>query len=106
MDTVSVSIVHALSDQSFLAWLRRRVDVMTIDALVQSSYASRGRSPTNGITCIPTQPGNPAPASIPDIEDRNRAEQKREQLRQIEAGFAHMNRVSLMGEMATSLAHE
>jgi PAS domain S-box-containing protein len=43
---------------------------------------------------------------LTDIEDRKRAEQEREQLRQLEAGLAHMNRVSMMGEMAASLAHE
>lgn len=43
---------------------------------------------------------------LTDIEDRKRAEQEREQLRQLEAGLAHMNRVSTMGEMAATLAHE
>jgi PAS domain S-box-containing protein len=43
---------------------------------------------------------------LTDIEDRKRAEQEREQLRQLEAGLAHVNRVSMMGEMAASLAHE
>jgi PAS domain S-box-containing protein len=44
--------------------------------------------------------------TLTDIEDRKRAEQEREKLRQLEAGLAHMNRVSMMGEMAVSLAHE
>ncbi len=44
--------------------------------------------------------------TLTDIEDRKRAEQEREKLRQLEAGLAHMNRVSMMGEMAASLAHE
>jgi PAS domain S-box-containing protein len=38
-----------------------------------------------------------------DIEDRKRAEQERETLR---ADLAHMNRVSMMGELAASLSHE
>ena len=38
-----------------------------------------------------------------DIEDRKRAEHEREQLR---ADLAHVNRVSMMGELAASLAHE
>jgi PAS domain S-box-containing protein len=38
-----------------------------------------------------------------DIEDRKRAEQERESLR---ADLAHMNRVSMMGELAASLSHE
>jgi PAS domain S-box-containing protein len=41
-----------------------------------------------------------------DIEDRKRAESERERLRQLEADLAHVNRVSTLGEMAASLAHE
>ena len=41
-----------------------------------------------------------------DIEDRKRAEEERERLRQIEADLAHINRVSMMGELAASIAHE
>ena len=41
-----------------------------------------------------------------DIEDRKRAEEARERLRQIEADLAHFNRVSMMGELAASIAHE
>ena len=44
--------------------------------------------------------------TLTDIEDRKRAEQEREKLRQLEADLAHINRVSMMGEMAASLAHE
>jgi len=44
--------------------------------------------------------------TLTDIEDRKHAEQEREKFRQIEAGLAHTNRVSMMGEMAASLAHE
>ena len=41
-----------------------------------------------------------------EIEDRKRAEQERQRLRQLEADLAHMNRVSMMGELTASLAHE
>jgi len=44
--------------------------------------------------------------TLTDIEDRKRAEQERERLRQLEEDLAHINRVSMMGEMAASLAHE
>jgi PAS domain S-box-containing protein len=44
--------------------------------------------------------------TLTDIEDRKRAEQEREKLRELEADLAHINRVSMMGEMAASLAHE
>jgi PAS domain S-box-containing protein len=43
---------------------------------------------------------------VRDITDRKRAEQERERLRQLEADLARMNRVSMMGELAASLAHE
>jgi len=41
-----------------------------------------------------------------DITDLKRAEQERERLRQLEADLAYTNRVSMMGELAASLAHE
>ena len=44
--------------------------------------------------------------ALTDIEDRKRAEQERERLRQLEAELAHMNRVVMLGELASSLAHE
>jgi PAS domain S-box-containing protein len=43
---------------------------------------------------------------LTDIEDRKRAEQERRRLRQLEGELAQMNRVSTMGELAASLAHE
>ena len=44
--------------------------------------------------------------TLTDIEDRKRAEHERERLRQLEADLAHVNRVSTLGEMSASLAHE
>jgi len=41
-----------------------------------------------------------------DITERRRAEQERERLRQLEAELAHINRVTMLGELASSLAHE
>jgi signal transduction histidine kinase len=41
-----------------------------------------------------------------DITERKRVEEAREKLRQLEADLAHTNRVSTLGEMAASLAHE
>jgi PAS domain S-box-containing protein len=41
-----------------------------------------------------------------DITERKQAEQEREKLRQLEADLAHINRVNMMGELATALAHE
>jgi len=44
--------------------------------------------------------------TLTDIEDRKRAEQERERLRQLQSELAHENRISIMGELAASLSHE
>jgi PAS domain S-box-containing protein len=41
-----------------------------------------------------------------DLTERRRAEQERERLRQLQAHLAHLNRVTTMGELAASIAHE
>ena len=41
-----------------------------------------------------------------DITERVQAEQERERLAQLEAYLAHINRVSVMGELTASIAHE
>jgi PAS domain S-box-containing protein len=47
--------------------------------------------------------GNEAVAFVLDLSERKRTE---EALREFESNFAHMNRVSIMGELAASLSHE
>src|SRR5258705_1199416 len=44
--------------------------------------------------------------TVQDITDRKRAEHERERLRQLEDDLAHINRVTVLGQMAASLAHE
>ena len=41
-----------------------------------------------------------------DVTERKKAEFEREKLRQLEADLAHMNRISMMGELSASLSHE
>ena len=41
-----------------------------------------------------------------DVTDRKRAEQEREKLHQLQADLARINRVTTMGELTASLAHE
>jgi PAS domain S-box-containing protein len=41
-----------------------------------------------------------------DVTERKRAEEEHERLRQLEADLARINRVSMMGELAASLAHD
>ena len=41
-----------------------------------------------------------------DVTERKRAQEEHEKLRQLESDLAHVNRVSILGEMAATLAHE
>jgi PAS domain S-box-containing protein len=41
-----------------------------------------------------------------DVTQRRRAQDEHEKLRRLESDFAHINRVSTMGELAASLSHE
>jgi len=43
---------------------------------------------------------------LTDIADRKRAEEERGRLRELETELAHINRISMMGELAASIAHE
>ena len=44
--------------------------------------------------------------TVINVTERRRHEEERARLRQLEADIAHINRVSVMGEMTASLAHE
>jgi signal transduction histidine kinase len=44
--------------------------------------------------------------ALMDITERKRAEEEHERLRQAQADLAHINRVSMLGELTASLAHE
>ncbi len=41
-----------------------------------------------------------------DVTERVRAQEQSEKLRELESDLAHMNRLSIMGELTASLAHE
>ena len=41
-----------------------------------------------------------------DVTERKQAEKEHERLRQLESDLAHLNRLSIMGELTASLAHE
>jgi PAS domain S-box-containing protein len=43
---------------------------------------------------------------LTDIEDRKRIEEERKRLRELETELAHINRVSILGELSASIAHE
>ena len=44
--------------------------------------------------------------TLTDIEDRKHAEEERQRLHRLQFELAHINRVSTMGELAASIAHE
>jgi PAS domain S-box-containing protein len=44
--------------------------------------------------------------TVRDVTERKQAEEERERLRQLEADLAHTNRVTMLGGLASSLAHE
>jgi PAS domain S-box-containing protein len=44
--------------------------------------------------------------TVRDVTERKRAEEERERLRQAQMDLAHINRVTTMGELTASLAHE
>jgi PAS domain S-box-containing protein len=44
--------------------------------------------------------------TVMDVTERKRAKEERERLRQVQADLAHINRVTTMGELTASLAHE
>jgi PAS domain S-box-containing protein len=50
--------------------------------------------------------GNQGVAFVLDLSERKRAEEARDRLHQLEADLAHLNRVSMLGELAAALAHE
>ncbi|MER8700323.1 PAS domain-containing protein [Mesorhizobium sp. M1227] len=45
-------------------------------------------------------------STLLDVTERKHAQEEHERLSQLEANLAHMNRLSMMGELAASLAHE
>ena len=50
--------------------------------------------------------GNEGVVPVLDLTERKHAEEERERPRQAQDGLTHMGRVSTMGELAASLAHE
>ncbi len=93
--------------------LRALEDALSSDALCD--IECRVFRPTGEVRIIDSQghvkrdtSGRPTLmfGTVQDITDRKRAEHERERLRQLEADLAHVNRVSTLGEMSASLAHE
>ena len=70
-------------------------------------YQSYGGYGENRLVDFPQPPlKDVTSARALHLNERKREEEEHERLRQLESEFAHMNRVSMMGELAASLAHE
>ncbi len=96
------------ADDAFLQWLGDR-----LNAGVVCTFETRHRRKDETVFPVevrvrPFWQGSRrlSLALARDITDRRRAEEERERLRQLEADLAHINRVSMMGELAASIAHE
>jgi PAS domain S-box-containing protein len=50
--------------------------------------------------------GNEGVAYVLDLTERKRAQEEHEKLRQLESDLAHMNRLSILGELTASVVHE
>jgi signal transduction histidine kinase len=55
---------------------------------------------------LETEEGTLVSGAVRDVTERKRAEEERERLRQVQADLAHLSRVTTMGELTASLAHE
>ena len=55
---------------------------------------------------LETEEGTFVSGAVRDVTERKRAEEERERLRQVQADLAHLSRVTTMGELTASLAHE
>ncbi len=75
--------------------------------LIGISHRKDGRSTLSNNLPILNASGRFVESSaLTDITERKRAEEERERLRQAQADLARVNRVTTMGELTASLAHE
>ena len=95
-------------DEPFVQWAKDQLEAGEIIAFEASHRRKDGSVFPVEVRLRPFSHGGHrfALALARDITDRKRAEQERERLRQVEADLAHINRVSTMGELTASLAHE
>ena len=95
-------------DAAFIQWINARLDAGEISAFETSHRRKDG-------TMFPVEVrvrsfwhgGHRFALSLArDITDRKRTEQERERSYRLQADLAHINRVTTMGELTASLAHE
>jgi PAS domain S-box-containing protein len=95
-------------DRNFRRWVQERLDAGDIVAFETSHRRKDGTVYPVEVRVRPFSRGGRhfGLALARDITDRKRAEQERERSYQLQADLAHMNRLTTMGELTASLAHE
>jgi PAS domain S-box-containing protein len=76
--------------------------------LFEKEYFRKDGSRVPALIAAAALEGNPmqAVAFVVDLTERKQAEAERERLRQLQADLARINRITTLGEMTASLAHE
>lgn len=95
-------------DEALLKWIYERLDAGEVFAFESLHRRKNGTMFPVEVRVRPFwQDGRRLSLSlVRDISERKRAEEERVRLRELEAELTHMNRVSMMGEMTASIAHE
>src|SRR6202166_2619771 len=105
----SKELIHSSEEHSRLFGFDRESGVPSFEELIQRVHP-------DGTTKYVYSTGHPVfnasgdlvefVGTVIDITERKRAEEERERLRQSQADLARVNRVTTMGELTASLAHE
>jgi PAS domain S-box-containing protein len=85
--------------------LRRKAD-FTIDCRIVLDAGLRHIQLIGHPACAKNADPIEYVGTVVDVTERKKVEEERERLRQLEADLAHMNRVSTLGELAASVAHD
>ena len=95
-------------DAAFIQWINARLDAGEISAFETSHRRKDGTMFPVEVRIRPFWHGGHrfALSLARDITDRKRTEQERERSYRLQADLAHINRVTTMGELTASLAHE
>ena len=88
--------------------LRRCAKIESTQSSSESFFLTGQSNISNppAILCCPRMEEPEMIATHIDVTERKRAQAEHERLRQLESDLAHVNRLSIMGELTASLAHE
>jgi len=104
----SPSIFDPHADAAFHRWVRERLETGGICTFEASHRRKDGTVFPVEVRLRPFTHGGQqfALALVRDVTDRKHAEEERERLRRLEEELGRINRVTTMGELTASLAHE